>query len=53
MWTLKICVIGLTMLCDTTTYSNYITEARCIQAQEYLVLQELNYIATCERKAND
>ena len=49
MWTLKICIIGLTMLCDTTTYSGYITEAQCTQAQELIKIQDLNYIATCEK----
>jgi hypothetical protein len=46
MWTLKICIIGLTMLCDTTT-SNYITEAQCIQAMRNIA--EINYIATCTK----
>ena len=50
MWTLKICVIGLTMLCDNTTYTQYITEAQCVQAMRAIDSAETNYIATCEKK---
>lgn len=50
MWTLKICVIGLSMLCDDTTYTQYITEAQCTQAMRAIETSELNYIAICEKE---
>ena len=52
MWTLKICIVGITMLCDNTTYSNYITLAQCLQAQETVLQSNVAYITSCEF-AND
>jgi hypothetical protein len=49
MWTLKICIIGLSMLCDTTTYSSYVTETQCIQAANDVLMSDMNYIASCEK----
>ena len=48
MWTLKICIIGLSMLCDNTTYNSYITEAQCLRAANDV--QDMNYIATCAKE---
>lgn len=50
MWTLKLCIMGVAMLCDNTTYTNYITEAQCTEAIQVVQAQHLNYIASCERK---
>ena len=49
MWTLKVCFLAITMMCDTTTYTQYVTLQQCKNAEEVVQKSNIDYITSCWR----